>query len=145
MKMIVIRYYTRKHRKGGVFVDYPTQAGAFYQWGLPKTDNSLTGYFRRAYHPAQPAATGYPSTGYWSQNYVSENSDVGFLRTRSDDGYTNTGTEVNLKFAQRGIIVRRTGILIKPRIMVNILISDGRVLSLHIVPRISCMWILKAS
>ncbi len=64
--------YAQTPKRQGVFVDYPTQAGAFYQWGLPKTDNSLTGYFRRAYHPAQPAATGYPSTGYWSQNYVSK-------------------------------------------------------------------------
>ena len=64
--------YAQTPKRQGVFVDYPTQAGAFYQWGLPKTNNSLTDYFRRAYHPTLPAATGYPSTGYWSQDYVSK-------------------------------------------------------------------------
>jgi hypothetical protein len=40
---------------GGVFVDYPTQAGAFFQW-------SSTNNPRRAYHPVDPSGkfTNYP-------------------------------------------------------------------------------------
>lgn len=46
--------------KNGAFVEYPTQAGAFFQWGLPKNDDE--GYFRLAYHPTQPAG----GSSYWS-------------------------------------------------------------------------------
>lgn len=37
----------------GEFVKYPSQVGAFFQWGLPKKDEN-TDYFRVAYHPTQP-------------------------------------------------------------------------------------------
>lgn len=35
--------------KQGKFVKYPTQAGAFFQWGLPR--NATSSNFRLAYHP----------------------------------------------------------------------------------------------
>lgn len=41
--------YTQVDHKQGKFVKYPTQAGAFFQWGLPK--NTEQDYFRLAYHP----------------------------------------------------------------------------------------------
>ena len=50
--------------KQAAFVRYPTQAGALYQWGLNKANNSLRSYFRRAYHPTKPNYE-YSSSGYW--------------------------------------------------------------------------------
>ena len=53
--------------RDGVFVEYPTQAGAFFQWGVK--DLSM---IRRAYHPAYPGAvTGWLGElnylyGYWN-------------------------------------------------------------------------------
>ncbi|WP_148367053.1 hypothetical protein [Bacteroides sp.] len=41
--------YTPVDHKQAKFVKYPSQAGAFFQWGLPKKANQ--DYFRLAYHP----------------------------------------------------------------------------------------------
>ena len=41
--------YAKVDVKQGRFVKYPTQAGAFFQWGLPKDADQ--DYFRLAYHP----------------------------------------------------------------------------------------------
>ena len=41
--------YTPVDHKQAKFVKYPTQAGAFFQWGLPKKADQS--YFRLAYHP----------------------------------------------------------------------------------------------
>ena len=41
--------YTPVDHKLAKFVKYPTQAGAFFQWGLPKKADQ--NYFRLAYHP----------------------------------------------------------------------------------------------
>lgn len=59
-----VELYEQTPKQGAVFVDYPTQAGSFYQWGINKTDNTFLNYFRRAYHPAQPDDESSP-TGYW--------------------------------------------------------------------------------
>lgn len=75
----------------GVFVDYPSQGGALFQWGLPLGNNLMTidgdgntssnvdlsSYFRRAYHSTVPSnqweSPAYPS-GYWAvagpTNYI---------------------------------------------------------------------------
>jgi hypothetical protein len=51
--------------RGAVFTDYPTQAGAFFQWA------GDAGYERRAYHPVHPKGN-LPTTGaatngtYWN-------------------------------------------------------------------------------
>lgn len=44
--------------KNGVFVKYPSQAGAFFQWGLPDSTH-LEPYFRQAYHPVNPVIASY--------------------------------------------------------------------------------------
>lgn len=41
--------YAKVDVKQGRFVKYPTQAGTFFQWGLPKDADQ--DYFRLAYHP----------------------------------------------------------------------------------------------
>jgi hypothetical protein len=46
----------------GKFVDYPTQAGAVFQWGIPTNDVKIT----FAYNPVNPATGG--AIG-WSNNY----------------------------------------------------------------------------
>lgn len=53
--------------KQGKFVKYPTQAGAFFQWALPKSEDQS--YFRLAYHPT--AST----TSYWNNQiqFLGEN------------------------------------------------------------------------
>ena len=43
--------YIQLNPRQGKFVKYPTQAGAFFQWGLPK--DSVDTYFRLAYHPTK--------------------------------------------------------------------------------------------
>ena len=40
------------------FVKYPSQAGAFFQWGLPDSTH-LEPYFRQAYHPVNPVIASY--------------------------------------------------------------------------------------
>ena len=40
----------------GVFVDYPTQGGAFWQHMTPSTGANFTNYARRAYHPTNSVA-----------------------------------------------------------------------------------------
>lgn len=50
------------------FVDYPTQAGAHFQWGLPVA-NAATG--RRAYHPTNANAGSTWNISGWPQNTMS--------------------------------------------------------------------------
>lgn len=52
--------YSQVAHKNGAFVQYPTQAGAFFQWGLPRNEDES--YFRLAYHPTQPVG----SVSYWN-------------------------------------------------------------------------------
>jgi hypothetical protein len=40
--------------RGGVFVDYPTKAGAFWQWGTDISNGNAQNYIRRAFHPVNP-------------------------------------------------------------------------------------------
>ena len=57
-----VNYYQTLKTQGD-FVDYPTQAGAFYQWGQP-LNNGYDAYYRRAYNPVLPSVYSSPS-GYW--------------------------------------------------------------------------------
>jgi hypothetical protein len=74
----------------GTFVDYPTKAGAFFQWGM----NDKVTY---AYHPTNPASGGVST---WSTNYTTSwwNSIKGTQETcpsgwrRPNDGITD-GTQ----------------------------------------------------
>ena len=61
--------YAQVDVKKGKFVKYPSQAGAFFQWGLPK--GSDQNYFRLAYHP-----TAY-IISYWLK-------DIQYLNTTSN-------------------------------------------------------------
>lgn len=92
-------YYDLAQTKSAVFVEYPTQVGAFFQW-------TSTGHPRRAYHPTKPV-NGYSSTddwddameaqpiwddgtgtGYiWNHKAISEVCPPGYHRP--NDGYTN--------------------------------------------------------
>ena len=64
----------------GSFVNYPTQGGAHFQWGLPLGASNvytsatayaaqaaayLNNYRRRAYHPTRPSTWWELPTGYW--------------------------------------------------------------------------------
>ena len=57
--------YAKTSKRDAKFVDYPTQAGAFYQWALSKTDEDMADFIRRAYNPALPYNTDSPE-GYWT-------------------------------------------------------------------------------
>lgn len=48
--------------KGGRFVDFPSQAGAFFQWSVELGKNNDS-YYRRAYNPSQSATT---NIGLWN-------------------------------------------------------------------------------
>ncbi len=61
---------------GGKFVEFPTQAGAFWQWGTSLTRSNYTNYLRRAYHPVNPTGVPaiwddddyyFPGSGVWSE------------------------------------------------------------------------------
>lgn len=48
--------FVRLDYKSGAFVDYPSQSGAFFQWGLRLTDdasinNGISPFYRRAFNP----------------------------------------------------------------------------------------------
>lgn len=48
--------FIRLDLKGGAFVDYPSQGGAFFQWGLrltknASTNNKISPFYRRAFNP----------------------------------------------------------------------------------------------
>ena len=45
--------YQQLDINGGVFVDYPTQGGAYFQWGVNHNDATFDTYVRRAYHPTK--------------------------------------------------------------------------------------------
>lgn len=47
---------------GGRFVDYPSQAGAFFQWAV-ELNKGNDSYYRRAYNPSQSASASY---GLWN-------------------------------------------------------------------------------
>jgi hypothetical protein len=51
---------------GGKFVDFPTQAGAFWQWGTDKSNSGYNTYLRMAYHPANPPGTIFG----WDKDYI---------------------------------------------------------------------------
>jgi hypothetical protein len=79
--------------QGGSFVDFPTKAGAFFQWG--QTEN-----ITYAYHPTNPSS-GTP-TG-WSTSYYTYNNwdNIKFTQEtcpdtwrRPNDGVTNVKQEV---------------------------------------------------
>lgn len=55
-------YHQMNNPNEGVFVDYPTQAGAFFQW------SSGTGYERRAYHPTYTGTIDWYSTHPYPEN-----------------------------------------------------------------------------
>jgi hypothetical protein len=71
----------------GVFVDYPSQAGAFFKWaGLPSI-----GEERWAWHPAKPAVSGYTDThsfGTWSDDTY-DTCPSGYRRPTTDDKTTS--------------------------------------------------------
>ena len=55
-----VNYAVISHKtaiNGGVFVDYPTKPGAFWQWGTDLTRVNYADYIRRAYHPSLPAGS----------------------------------------------------------------------------------------
>ncbi len=69
-------------KRGAVFVDYPTQAGAFFQWA-----SSRANFVRRAYHPVNnipdsEANAEMIASGFWIPDYQDENevSPMGFSR-----------------------------------------------------------------
>jgi hypothetical protein len=59
---------------GGKFVDYPTKAGAFWQWGTDKqtTSGTYTDFLRMAYHPTNPATD---AVADWDSDYIYENAN----------------------------------------------------------------------
>lgn len=75
---------------GAVFVKYPTQAGAFFQWGsLDEND------IRRAYHPTKtipsnewPQNSIAQSSGFWDNDYKAINEVCPSEYSRPSDGYT---------------------------------------------------------
>jgi hypothetical protein len=85
---------TKAALRGAIFTDYPTKAGAFWQWGVDNDNN-----FSRV--PFKPWVAPDPSTDAWSGNYntqkywsglevyteVSPAMPVGFRRP--NDGHTN--------------------------------------------------------
>ncbi|MDR1698428.1 MAG: fibrobacter succinogenes major paralogous domain-containing protein [Prevotellaceae bacterium] len=52
--------------RGGVFVDFPTQAGAFWQWGTDLTGGGNPELLRHAYHPTKPTA----AIAGWDDDYI---------------------------------------------------------------------------
>jgi hypothetical protein len=94
-------------QRGGVFVDYPTQTGAFFQWASTGTG------LRRAYHPTSPVADGYTpppinlfpganttANTWWSSlNADNETCPTGYRRP--NDG-SESGAVVNLTESQQG-------------------------------------------
>jgi hypothetical protein len=70
---------------GGTFVDYPSQAGAFFKWVGP------SGQERWAWHPAKPTVSGYgtstSSLGAWSDTY--DTCPSGYRRPKTDDPTTS--------------------------------------------------------
>ena len=86
----------------GVFVDYPSQGGAFFQWGLPMgnvygqpSGYSVASYFRRAYHPTIPYNPWNPSppypADYWTASYPSGYIPVWAPTPTSDPSDPNYG------------------------------------------------------
>ncbi|MDR2234196.1 MAG: fibrobacter succinogenes major paralogous domain-containing protein, partial [Tannerella sp.] len=75
---------------GGTFVDYPTQAGAYFQWALPSGNAAL----RRAFHPVTPNTdeiTGWEafnSPPLWN-DVSSINETCPSLYRRPNDGSTS--------------------------------------------------------
>jgi hypothetical protein len=81
-------YYVAIASRGSLFVDYPTQAGAFFQWA------GTNGYERRAYHPTNPATSSvtdwknlYPSNFWDDFNGTHETCPTNWHRP--DDGSTS--------------------------------------------------------
>lgn len=49
----MINQFQQIAAKGGKFVEYPTQAGALFQFALDVNDTGYSAYYRRAYTPAE--------------------------------------------------------------------------------------------
>ncbi|WP_291583142.1 hypothetical protein [Bacteroides sp.] len=101
--------YSSVGYKQGEFVKYPSQAGAFFQWGLPKDEDEE--YYRLAYHPTMSSVSNWNNTikflngnvlflPVWSTNSVNPTPlyDYGYGATfetcppgyhRPSDGYIN--------------------------------------------------------
>lgn len=84
---------------GAVTVDYPTQGGAYFQWGIKENETNYNQYVRRAYHPItdidpadwtqsffNPSPIWNPSTGY---AYKTDNELCPPGYSRPSDGYTD--------------------------------------------------------
>jgi hypothetical protein len=81
---------TQVEKRGAIFTDYPTKAGAFWQWHVPSMSNSV---LRKAFRPWEaPASSGWSAnlttTEFWDQHAeYNEVSPEGFRRP--NDGNTN--------------------------------------------------------
>ncbi|MDR0829054.1 MAG: fibrobacter succinogenes major paralogous domain-containing protein [Prevotellaceae bacterium] len=74
--------------RGGSFVNFPTKAGAFFQWAMPAGNNPTY-----AYHPTQPATTVpwsavYYTSVYWETISATQETCPNGWR-RPNDGITN--------------------------------------------------------
>lgn len=82
--------YVQLAERGGEFVEYPSQAGAFFQWGR---DNA-TGVMRRAYHPAKSTHADwdyYDENDSWNRyKDTNETCPTGYVRP--NDGYEDRKT-----------------------------------------------------
>jgi len=91
-------------QKGGSFTDYPSQAGALFQWSVENDPVVINNYARRAYHPSNPPTVPISSwynmgtfPGYWTD--VADHRGIsetcpGFYRRPNDgitDGRNNAG------------------------------------------------------
>jgi hypothetical protein len=77
----------------GVFVDYPSQAGAFFKWiGPTKTTNPpREGQERWAWHPTKPTVSDYGNSTYASGDWANiyETCPSGYRRPKTDDKTTS--------------------------------------------------------
>lgn len=51
----------------GTFVEFPSQAGAMFQWGQNRIDKPYTNYYRRAYNPSNDAVVGGDTGWFMSE------------------------------------------------------------------------------
>ena len=65
-------FYTVTPR-GGIFVDYPSQGGALFQWGVPLSTGK-TEFYRRAYKPYGP--TGKDPSSWWRDNDTDDKEKI---------------------------------------------------------------------
>lgn len=85
--------------RGALFVDYPTQAGAFFQWA------GSTGFERRAWSPVGETdgwSPGYDKSESWN-SALHETSPAGFRRMTEPESVAN----FTLDSSRMGILCRR--------------------------------------